>query len=130
MHSRGWTVLAALALCACATTPGAKALETANYGSAPGASLASRIREAFRPLLLDPDQAEFRARDPEQGWGHDQKGFVYGWVVFTDVNAKNQFGAFTGWRSYKVLTVDGEVHSIYEPDGVDLFGQPKFRKVK
>ena len=130
MHSCRWTVLAVLALGACAATPGAKALETANYGPTPTASLAARIREAFRPLLLDPDQAEFRCGEPEQGWGHDQKGCVYGWVIWTDVNAKNQFGAFTGWRTYKVLTVDSEVHSIYEPEGQDLFGQPKFNKVR
>lgn len=123
-------VLSVLAFAACATSPGEKALETANYGESPGSGLESRVRAAFDPILLHADGAEFRCKEPERGWGHDQQGFVYGWVVWTDVNAKNQFGAFTGWQSYKVLTRDGEVHSIYEPQGKDLFGKPKFRKVR
>lgn len=130
MRSLPAIALAALALAACATSPGARALETADFGAEPGSGLQSRVREAFTPLLLHPGGAEFRCKEPERGWGHDQRGFVYGYVVWTEVNAKNQFGAFTGWQAYKVLTRDGEVHSIYEPQGEDLFGKPKFRKVR
>lgn len=120
----------AVALTACASAPSARALEQAEYGPAPGGALQGRIRAAFQGLLLEPGSAEFRFGEPEQGWGRGDDGFAYGWVVWTDVNSKNRFGAFTGWQSYKVLTQGDEVHSIYVPKGKDLFGNPKFEQVR
>ena len=123
-------VLLVCGLTACASVPSASTLESAEYGGRPGGGFQSHIRTAFTDLLIDPAAAEFQYGEPEQGWGRDDKGFVYGWVVWTQVNAKNQFGAFTGWHTYKVLTRDGAVHSIYEPTGNDLFGNPTFKQLR
>lgn len=101
-------------LLACRTAPSELALQEADYGEAPVGGHRDEIRAAFAEVLLDPASARFEYSDPEKGWGKDGLGFVYGWVVWTRVNSKNRFGAFTGWRTYKVLTVAGAVHSIYE----------------
>lgn len=127
------SLLAALALLGvvgCTTVPSERALKEAHYGDPPAAVPRDDIRRAFATLLIDPGSAQYRFGDPEQGWGRDETGFVYGWVVWTEVNSKNQFGAFTGWKSYKVLTVGGQLHSIYEPAGDDMFGNPKLRRLK
>lgn len=127
-HVLGLAVAAVLG--ACAAVPSNRALEQADYGSSPGGAANDHIRAAFRDLLLDAGSAEFRFGAPEHGWGRSDQGFVYGWVIWTDVNSKNQFGAFTGWQTYKVLTTNGDVHSIYRPDGNDLFGNPKFDRLR
>jgi hypothetical protein len=122
--------LAGLLLGACASKPSERALQDADYGPAPNGSMQGRIRAAFTSLLIEPDSAEFRYGEPEQGWGRDGSGFVFGWVVWTEVNSKNRFGAFTGWQGYKVLMQGGDVHSIYQPNGKLLFGNPKFRRAR
>jgi hypothetical protein len=123
-------VLCSFALAACASVPSASKMESAEFGNRPGGGHQGDIRAAFGDLLIDSGSAEFQYGEPEQGWGRDDKGFVYGWVVWTQVNSKNQFGAFTGWHTYKVLTRDGAVHSIYEPTGNDLFGNPTFKRLR
>jgi len=114
----------------CTAVPSGRALQEAHYGDPPAAVPRDEIRNAFTSLLIDPDSAQYRFGDPEQGWGRDAEDFVYGWVVWTEVNSKNKFGAFTGWKSYKVLTKAGQVHSIYEPAGNDVFGNPTFKRLK
>ena len=104
-----------LPLAACAVAPSERSLQEADFGRKPNGSHRKKIRVAFGELLIDPDSARFEYGKPEQGWGEDDTGFVYGWVVWTKVDSKNQFGAFTGAQTYKVLTVGGKVHSIYRP---------------
>ena len=123
-------VLCAFAIGACSTVPSASTLQSAEFGNAPAGAWQGQIRTAFSDLLIDPKGAEFQYGQPEQGWGRDDDGFVYGWVVWTQVNTKNQYGAFTGWQTYKVLTRDGAIHSIYEPTGDDLFGNPTFKRLR
>jgi hypothetical protein len=117
-----------LGLCACNAAPSERALQEADYGAPPASGHRDAIRAAFGELLLDPAGAQFEFDGPEKGWGTDGPGFAYGWVVWTRVNSKNQFGAFTGWQNYKVLLVEGAVHSIYEVQG-DA-NKPKFRRVR
>ncbi len=130
MRPQVLSVLTLMTLAGCSAVPSARALQQADYGAAPGNAHRDRIRTAFAQLLIDGKSADYQFDAPEQGWGRDDQGFVYGWVVWTKVNSKNQFGAFTGWKTYKVLTTKGDVHSIYEPQGNDLFGNPKFQRVR
>jgi hypothetical protein len=123
-----WLALSLPLLAACRATPSEQALQQADYGAPPGGAHRDAIRAAFGDLLLDAASAQFDFESPEQGWGTAGGGFVYGWVVLTRVNSKNQFGAFTGWQDYKVLLVDDAVHSIYEVQG-DA-GNPRFRRVR
>lgn len=119
-----------LGLAGCANVPSESALQQANFGDEPDRNHRDRIRVAFRELLIDPSSARFKFGEPEQGWGRDDNGFVYGWVVWTEVDSKNQFGAYTGWKTYKVLLRNGEVDSVYEPAGDDMFGNPEFKRLR
>lgn len=117
-------------LTACAITPSRQSLHQADYGKQPGSSHRNEIRAAFADVLIDPASSRYEYGEPEPGWGEDKNGFVYGWVVWTRVDSNNQFGVFTGWQTYKVLTVDGEVHSIYRPLEPDMFGNPRFERLR
>lgn len=130
MRTTVHALLSLTVLAACSTVPGERALREADYGRQPDGAYREAIRAAFADLLLDPGSARFEYGSPERGWGSDENGFVFGWVVWTQINSKNQFGAYTGWKTYKVLTVDGRVHSIYEPQADDAFGNPRFRRLE
>ena len=125
-----FATIALMALCSCASVPTDKALQQAHYGDRPAGDYQGSIRSAFAGILIDPSSAQYKFTDPEQGWGRGDGGFVFGWVVWTEVNSQNQFGAFTGWQSYKVLVREAEIHSIYEPAGTDLFGNAKYNRLK
>ena len=124
-----FAAIAVIVLCSCASAPSDKALREAYYGDQPSGGYQANIRAAFEGLLIDPDSAQYKYSKPEQGWGRGNKGFVYGWVVWTQVNSKNQFNAFTNWKSYKVLIHGAEV-SIYEPAENDLFGNARFKRLR
>lgn len=128
MLVRSLPLLCAALLAACASAPTARALQDADYGAPPDGATDDRIRAAFAPLLLESGSADFRFASPERGWVRDGNGFTYGWVVWTQVNSKNRFGAFTGWRTYKVLTTSGAVHSIHAPKGDD--SETEFERVR
>ena len=128
-RATSFAAIAVVVLCSCASAPSDKALREAHYGDQLSGDYRGDIRGAFEGLLIDPDSAQYKYSEPEQGWGRSDKGFVYGWVVWTQVNSKNQFGAFTSWKSYKVLVREGKVHSIYEPAGNDLFGNARFKRL-
>ena len=130
MRASALALLSLLPLAACANFPSEQSLLQADYGAEPNGSHQDEIRAAFTDLLIDPGSARCEYGEPEPGWGTGEGGFVYGWVVWTRVNSKNQFGAFTGWKTYKVLTVDGKVHSIYRPLESDLFGNPRFQRLR
>lgn len=130
MRATALATIAFMALSSCASVPSEQELQNADYGNPPGRDHQGRIRSAFESILLDPSSARFKYAAPEKGWGRGKQGFIYGWVVMTDVNSKNKFGAFTGWKTYKVLLREREVHSIYQPAGTDLFGSPEFKRLK
>lgn len=45
----------------------------------------------------------------------------YGWAVDANINAKNSFGAYTGFRPYHVMFMfTGDVYGVIEAQPVDL----------
>ena len=58
--------------------------------------------------LKDPGSAQ--VRNIQIGGMHGQAnvhGNVYGWLVTFEMNAKNSFGAYTGFRKREVIMMDG-----------------------
>jgi len=111
-----------------AAPPTPEQLESASHGDKPSGYKA-KIRESFSFILLDPDSASYEFRSPEKGWGADGGSNVFGWVVWTQVNSKNRFGAYTGPIEYKVLLANDEVVGIYEPAGTDEGGDPVYERL-
>jgi len=109
-----------LALAGCATyeTPH---LTPADWGPAPSAaSYEPAIKTYFEDLLKDPDSARFRFGPPlrayqQYGALSGQAGKVkwVGYILQVNVNAKNSFGGYTGYKRYDVLLNNtGSVHAI------------------
>jgi hypothetical protein len=120
-------LLAMLALSSCASTA-VKPEEAAklNYGAAP-AQPEEDAKAYFETRLKDPRSAEYRFKKPFRGYTREipiSGGGVRtaGWVMITQVNAKNGFGGYTGWKTYRLFFKDGKL--LGEFDGNDWYSEP------
>lgn len=89
----------------CTTTPALD--KTADYGPTPTNAQAV-IQSYFAQILKDPESVRYT------GWTEPTKGYVrgpmykgypltYGWLVGVNVNAKNSYGGYTGFKKYTFL---------------------------
>ena len=94
--------------------PTQEEIRSANYGTADGGILKSVAETAFimsmKRRLKDPYSAKFKFSDQLY------KGFIvgktkteYGWFLDTYVNAKNSYGAYTGYKQHRALFRNGEM---------------------
>lgn len=99
-------------------------MDAASWGDPP-ADYEERIRSHFDSFLKDGASARFRIQPPVRAYAN--QGLIHGgavrwkgYLVRVDVNAKNSFGAYTGWKSYMVLlsltgvweTIEGASHPL------------------
>lgn len=59
---------------------------------------------------------EFRLKDPnsaEYRFPHDMQTFGQGQLLTVDVNAKNGFGGYTGYKRYSFFFVDQEIIRVF-----------------
>ena len=74
--------------------------------------------------LKDPFSAQTQNISVD-GMGAIKNGIInggewrYGWIVSFQVNAKNGFGAYVGWRNRQVLWNKGQVWWLISPTGDD-----------
>jgi hypothetical protein len=69
-----------------------------DYGPRP-TNYESVLKEKyFNNSLHDPFSAQYRFREPKKYWTKNLSGLYVGWLVIVECNAKNQFGAYTGWQ--------------------------------
>ena len=88
-------------------------LASADYGIYPD-NYETIIKSYFQTRLKDPFSAQYQFRTPFKAFlrnapvlGGDPT--IYGYMVYTNVNAKNSYGAYTGWEEYRLLISDGVV---------------------
>ncbi|MCK9455360.1 hypothetical protein [Sulfurimonas sp.] len=99
-------IVVALLLSACAGAfqrPG----PSVNYGNPPQ-GYEEAIKVHFKQVLKDPESANYRFGKPVKAYTNE--GMVYGgkvsWVgylVDVQVNAKNSFGGYVGFKPYMLL---------------------------
>ena len=71
--------------------------------------------------LRDPDSAQYRWVDTymgycKEGWAKGNGLGWYGWAATIEINAKNAYGGYTGFRPYTILYQDQTaVRSIEGP---------------
>ncbi len=114
----------------CASTPSADEVSQANYGRdmQPEECIALTER-VIGNSLKDPSSAQFRHG------GSCVKGFfnnvpvlglkaAFGWLQVGEVNGKNSYGGYVGFRPYQVLVKDGVVirYCIADNDGFCIPG--------
>lgn len=74
----------------------------------PPANIEAPIRDYFESTLKDPESARFRFSTPQKAhanWGLIDGGKIrwVGYLVRVDVNAKNSFGGYVGFKPYMAL---------------------------
>lgn len=106
--------VAAATLVGCAA-PSRQEIASADYGQYPEAYEAV-IKSYMGARLKDPDSAQYRFLNaPKQGW--DAFGNKrYGWVTCVQINAKNSFGAFTGYRLHYFMLRGEQVVDVAGSD--------------
>jgi len=115
-----WGGVALAILGGCAVYPTAEEQAAADYGPEPDwYTCRAAIRILIQGVLKDPGSAEFRWYGFERAWwgsrGLFGPGITYGWRMAVDVNAKNSFGAYTGYETWWFYFRDGKIADITEP---------------
>lgn len=118
---RAWILLFALVLASCASAPTPTEIgNEANYGPYPE-NYQEIIRAYHQVLLKDPGSAQYRSFSiPKKAWwGNRITGSVFGWGVCVVYNARNSFGAYTGFKEAAYMINNGQVVDRLE-DGMNF----------
>lgn len=117
--------LAAAFLAGCASGPTQEQMTNANYGRDISTQECTSLAERFiANTLRDPAAAQFRNAGCSKGhWGSAPilgMGVEFGWLQTGEVNGKNSYGGYVGFRPYQLLIRDGVVirYCISDKDGV------------
>ena len=113
-------------LTSCASAPTQQQIASANYGAAMAPEQCKSIaEESIANQLRDPGSAQFRNEQLcHQGWVSSVPLLgmkaAFGYVQRGEVNGKNAFGGYVGFRPFLVLIRDGVVvrSCITDSDGL------------
>lgn len=100
-------------LAACAAGPTQQQLDNADYGQDMAPSECIAIAERLvADKLKDPSSAQFRNSSTcfKGHWGANPflgMKTEFGWMQMGEVNGKNSFGGYVGFRPYRVLIKNG-----------------------
>ncbi len=109
----------ALLLGACASpAPTPVELASADYGASISQDEAvAKAKQFFSRYLKDSFSAQYEWGKVDQGWLRHAPihggVVVYGYILDVNVNAKNAFGAYTGWKPYRFAFKNGGIETIY-----------------
>ena len=102
------------ALCGCASTPPS----TQSCGPQPSEEQVAGAVQAYLQNYpwKDPESVRFqnvRLQTCQSHWKGlaNGGGYLIGWEIDFDVNAKNSYGGYTGFQLHSlILTADGQIH--------------------
>ncbi|WP_137165392.1 hypothetical protein [Salinimonas lutimaris] len=102
-------------LSGCAGVPTQQEVANADYGVYPS-SHESVVKNYYMMTLKDPASAQYqRVSNPQKTWlGNRIDGVTYGYLVCVTLNAKNSFGAYTGYQTDGLLIRNGKVAKYIE----------------
>ena len=92
--------LSFVALSGCTSAPTSVELNNPDYGIAPPTSQVEEVFiNSFKPTLLDPSSIQTRnIQQPKQFWIKTRNGFDAFWVICGELNGKNKFGGYVGFK--------------------------------
>ena len=121
----GTLVITSLLLAACASGPTAMQIKNADYGRDMTPEECVKIAEEFvSNAMKDPSSAQFKNSQCYKGYWNSVPLFgmpvAFGWIQAGEVNGKNSFGGYVGFRPYQILMKNGEVvrYCIADKDGL------------
>ncbi len=102
-------------LYACASTPTAEDLASADYGPYPD-NYRQSIKNYAQGYLKDPPSAHWKFTFlPKKSWLKYWGGVRYGYGVCTEIDTKTNEGVYTGYRTHFFLIKNGRVvQNIYD----------------
>jgi hypothetical protein len=105
-------------LAGCAGAPSEDQLRSADYGSAISQADAERLAVAFlEARLKDPQSAQYKWSPVERGWARDPVitggTLYYGYLLVGQVNAKNSYGGYVGYRKYQFMFQNGKLRQAW-----------------
>ena len=72
------------------------------------------IKSYWERVLYDPNSAIYRFGTPKKSYSTRLGGGIaYGWLIPFELNAKNQFGGYTGAKVYEAFFYEGRLRIIY-----------------
>lgn len=96
--------------------PTLKQFESISYGPPLAAAKADTlVREYVEMRLVDPLSAMYRFGEISRVWYWDRdkddknRKLCGGWGVIVDINSKNTYGGYTGWKTCVFMITDGKV---------------------
>lgn len=127
-------LLFVLLLAACVTPPTQSEQATADYGTpiTQADAQAQAKQEYFDKYLKDPSSAQYQWGQVKQAWygvgimANGNGNVDYGYVLDVNVNAKNSFGGYTGFITYRFMFHSGQIISIGRQNndlGFPMMGQ-------
>lgn len=88
----------------------------AEFGPQPD-NYEEKIKEHFQGILRDPQSAVYQFGEPQKGyanngWALGGEVAWHGWLVDVEINAKNGFGGYTGFKPYVVYFKNDGVYKV------------------
>ena len=118
-----------IAICATGCAPGVKEMShaeilMADYGVYPE-DYQQAVKDYMNGILIDPGSARYSNwKGPSKGGVKDSfAGYVFGYRVCVDINAKNSFGGYTGNQRSFFIIKDGKVAYRYGSKGSGTVGE-------
>lgn len=107
----------ALLLAACITPPTTAEMQAADYGPYP-ADYQAIVRNYMDDYLNDNESARYKfINQPVKFTTNDLTKHLYGWAACVDVNGKNQYGAYVGYKMHFFLINNGRIIDVAHTDG-------------
>lgn len=113
-----------VALNACARMPSRTELEGGSFGPKP---TEKQVMDHLSEILIDAESARYKEILISRGW-INRAGVMggsvvrYGWCADARVNAKNRYGGYTGYSTFKLFFADNSVNDR-TPDKFVLCGK-------
>lgn len=98
--------------------PTAEQLANADYGT-PISQVDAEAKATtwLRSVLKDPESAQIDWGQVEKGWARhapiDGGGLIFGYKMDAQINARNSFGGYTGYKPYLFMFKDGELKNVW-----------------
>lgn len=111
-------LVVAVAIGGCAGAPSDADLRKADYGSPISQDAAERQAVAYlETKLKDPGSAEYKWSPVERGWARDPVitggAVYYGYLLVGQVNARNSYGGYVGYRKYQFMFQNGKLRQAW-----------------
>jgi len=113
----------------CSFGPSPEELASAYYGEYPE-NYEQVIRDFATRIAVDPDpnSVHLKFEEPVKGYMQNQNDPFskreFGWLVKTQINAKNRYGGYAGDRPWEFLIRDGQILLMRSIDIQGYYAKP------